>query len=45
MKSCINRINISKYVDFYKYLFSCEKMMLKLINKKMAKLIFNFYRW
>ena len=27
MKSCINRINISKYADFYEYLFFCEKML------------------
>ena len=44
MKSCINRINISKYADFYEYLFFVEKMLLKLINKKMVMLIFIFYR-
>ena len=44
MKSCINRINTSKYADFYEYLFFGEKMLLKLINKIMVTLIFIFYR-
>ena len=44
MKSCISRINISKYADFYEYLLFAEKMLLNLINKKMVTLIFIFYR-
>ena len=44
MKSCISRVNISKYADFYEYLFFAEKMLLNLINKKMVTLIFIFYR-
>ena len=44
MKSCINRINTSKYADFYQHLYFGEKMLLKLINKKMVTRIFIFYR-
>ena len=43
MKSCVNQINMSKYSDYHEYLSHSEKIMLKLINKKMSKLIFIFY--
>ena len=43
MKSCINQISVGKYSDYHEYLSSYEKIMLKLINKKMIKVIFIFY--
>ena len=44
IKSCVDRINISKYSDSHQYLPHSEKVMLKLINKKVSKLIFIFCR-
>ena len=44
LKSCINQINICKYSDYHEYLSCSEKIMLKLINKKMVNIIFIFYR-
>ena len=44
LKSCINQINICKYSDYHEYLSRREKIMLKLINKKMVNIIFIFYR-
>ena len=43
MKSCINQINKSKYSDYHEYLFPSKKMLLKLINKEMRKVIFICY--
>ena len=43
MKSCINQINKSKYPDYHEYLFSSKKMLLRLINKEMRKVIFIYY--
>ena len=45
LKSCVNRINISKYSDYHKYLSRSERTMLKLINKETRKVIFICYCW
>ena len=45
LKSCVNRINISKYSDYHEYLSRSERTMLKLINKERRKVIFIYYRW
>ena len=42
LKSCINQINICKYSDYHEYLSGSEKIILKLINKKMINIIFIF---
>ena len=43
LKPCINQINICKYSDYHDNLPCSEKIMLKLINKKMVNFIFIFY--
>ena len=45
LKSCVNRINISKYSDYHEHLSRSERTMLKLINKETRKVIFICYRW
>ena len=44
MKSFVDQFNISKYSDYYEYLSTYEKTMLKLINKRMTIVIFIYYR-
>ena len=45
LKSCVNRINISRYSDYHEYLSRSERTMLKLINKETREVIFICYRW
>ena len=44
MKSFVDQFNISNYLDYYEYLRTYEKTMLKLINKRMTIVIFIYYR-
>ena len=44
LKSRINQINICKYSDYHEYLSRSKRIMLKLINKEMRKVIFSYCR-
>ena len=44
LKSYINQINICKYSDYHEYLSRSKRIMLKLINKEMRKVIFSYCR-